>query len=128
MIATAYLARSAEVVAEAADVVGDRRGQRYADLADGSGRPSPRSTSPRGPGAVRRTTDYALALEWACCRPRAADGAGERLADLVRTSGYRISTGFVGTPLIATRSPTTGHADLAYRLLLQTAARRGCTR
>jgi alpha-L-rhamnosidase len=46
--------------------------------------------------------------------------AGERLADLVRAAGFRISTGFVGTPLMTDALADTGHADLAYRLLLQT--------
>src|SRR4029078_4631663 len=46
--------------------------------------------------------------------------AGDRLADLVRTSGFRISTGFLGTPLIADALAESGHAEVAYRLLLQT--------
>jgi alpha-L-rhamnosidase len=40
---------------------------------------------------------------------------------LVRASGFRISTGFVGTPLICDALTSTGHAALAYRMLLQTA-------
>ena len=46
--------------------------------------------------------------------------AGDRLADLVRAAGYRISTGFVGTPLICDALTSTGHPDVAHRLLLQT--------
>jgi alpha-L-rhamnosidase len=38
----------------------------------------------------------------------------------VRTSGFRISTGFLGTPLIADALADAGHAEVAYRLLLQT--------
>ena len=46
-------------------------------------------------------TVYALALEWALLPTEdQRHRAGDRLADLVRTSGFRISTGFVGTPLI----------------------------
>ena len=62
------------------------------------------STSPPAAGcsATRRPT-YALALRvGAAARPRSSGTrAGRRLADLVRTSGFRISTGFVGTPLIS---------------------------
>jgi alpha-L-rhamnosidase len=47
-------------------------------------------------------------------------GTGRRLADLVRESSYRISTGFVGTPLVADALTMTGHTDVAHRLLLQT--------
>jgi alpha-L-rhamnosidase len=46
--------------------------------------------------------------------------AGNRLADLVRSSGFRISTGFVGTPLIMDALTSSGHLDTAYRLMLQT--------
>ena len=45
---------------------------------------------------------------------------GDRLAWLVRRDGYRIGTGFVGTPLVADALSRTGHLDAATRLLLQT--------
>jgi len=66
-------------------------------------------------------TVYALALEWALL-PGAEqrERAGRRLADLVRSSGFRISTGFVGTPLIMDALAGSGHLDVAYRLMLQT--------
>jgi hypothetical protein len=44
------------------------------------------------------------------------------LADLVRAAGFRISTGFVGTPLIMDALTVAGEHDVAYRLLLE----RGC--
>jgi alpha-L-rhamnosidase len=46
--------------------------------------------------------------------------AGRRLADLVRAAGFRIGTGFVGTPLVADALTAAGELDVAYRLLLQT--------
>jgi alpha-L-rhamnosidase len=45
---------------------------------------------------------------------------GERLAELTRAAGYRIGTGFVGTPLITDALTQTGHLDAATRLLTQT--------
>ena len=45
---------------------------------------------------------------------------GDRLAALVRRDGYRIGTGFVGTPLVQDALTRTGHDDAASRLLLQT--------
>ena len=66
-------------------------------------------------------TVYALALEWALLpTDEQRHRAGDRLADLVRSSGFRISTGFVGTPLICDALTAPGHLDVAYRLLLQT--------
>ena len=47
-------------------------------------------------------TGYALATIWISCpASNNATKPGRGLADLVRESGYRISTGFVGTPLVA---------------------------
>jgi alpha-L-rhamnosidase len=66
-------------------------------------------------------TTYALAIEWDLLpRETQRREAGRRLADLVRASGFRISTGFVGTPLICDALTRTGHLDVACRLLLQT--------
>ena len=43
----------------------------------------------------------------------------KRLVALVRSSGYHISTGFVGTPLICDALCSVGEYAAAYRLLMQ---------
>src|SRR5699024_10049919 len=52
-----------------------------------------------------------------------ADGmrekAGQRLAQLVREAGYKVSTGFAGTPFVTWALSETGHIEDAYRLLLE---------
>jgi alpha-L-rhamnosidase len=66
-------------------------------------------------------TVYALAIMWDLLPDDVQrHEAGRRLAELVRESGHRISTGFVGTPLVTDALARAGHADVAYRLLLQT--------
>jgi alpha-L-rhamnosidase len=66
-------------------------------------------------------TVYALTLAWALLpTDDQRHRAGDRLADLVRASGFRISTGFVGTPLIMDALTGSGHLDVAHRLMLQT--------
>jgi alpha-L-rhamnosidase len=45
--------------------------------------------------------------------------AGARLATLVRDSGYRVTTGFAGTPFVTWALSETGHIEDAYRLLLE---------
>jgi alpha-L-rhamnosidase len=122
VIATAHLAHSAELVAKAAAVLGeDDIARHYADLAARTREAFAREYVTGGGRVISDAqTVYALALEWALLpgeRERA--GAGRRLADLVRTSGFRISTGFVGTPLIADALTSAGEVDVAYRLLLQ---------
>ena len=123
VVATAHLARSAEVVAQAAGVLGDAGTvDRYAALADEVRQAFAREYVTAGGRVLSDApTVYALALEWALL-PTADQRtrAGRRLADLVRTSGFRISTGFVGTPLMTDALTSVGEVGLAYRLLLQT--------
>jgi alpha-L-rhamnosidase len=120
VVATAYLARSAEIVAEAAHVLG-RHGERYERLAAATREAFARHyVTPSGRILSDAPTVYALAIEWALL-PTAEQrrNAANRLADLVRGHGFRIATGFVGTPLVTDALTTSGHADLAFRLLLE---------
>jgi alpha-L-rhamnosidase len=123
VIATAHLARSAEIVARAAELAGDTDGaRRYAGLA-AQVRAAFAAEYVTGGGRVLSdaATAYALALQWALlAEPAQRAHAGRKLADLVRAAGFRISTGFVGTPLMTDALTDAGEPDLAYRLLLQT--------
>ncbi|MGW6276471.1 family 78 glycoside hydrolase catalytic domain [Kribbella sp. NPDC055071] len=122
-LATAHLARSADVVAKAAEVVGDADlAREYADLAARVRQAFAAEYATEGGRVLSdAATIYALALQWALLPTDSQrERAGDRLADLVRTASFRISTGFVGTPLIADALADSGHPDLAYRLLLET--------
>src|SRR5699024_4744389 len=65
-------------------------------------------------------TVYALAIHFRVLQGEAAQVAGDRLAEVVREAGHRISTGFAGTPFVTWALTATGHVDDAYALLLQT--------
>ncbi len=123
VLATAHLAYSADLVAKAAGVVGEPEiAAHYADLAtrvrDAF---AEQYVTPAGRVLSDAPTAYCLALAWGLLpTPDQRGHAGRRLADLVRADGFRIGTGFVGTPLIADVLTGAGRADLAYRLLLQT--------
>lgn len=65
------------------------------------------------------TTVYSLAIVFGLLDDVEMGWAGARLAELVAESGYRISTGFAGTPFITDALSSSGHIDAAYRLLLQ---------
>ena len=65
------------------------------------------------------TTVYALAIAFGLLDAADESSAGDRLAELVAEAGYRISTGFAGTPFITDALTKTGHLDDAYRLLLE---------
>jgi alpha-L-rhamnosidase len=123
VIATAHFARSAEIVSQAAELVGDTdRAREYADLAARVRRAfAAEYTTAGGRVLSDAATTYALALQWALLPTEdQRRRAGRRLADLVRSSAFRISTGFVGTPLMTDALSDAGEPGLAYRLLLQT--------
>jgi alpha-L-rhamnosidase len=123
LVATAYLARSAQAVADAAALLGeDGVAGRYAGLA-AEVRDAFAREFVTGGGRVLSDspTAYALALAFDLLPTgEQRRRAGERLADLVRGAGFRTATGFVGTPLIMDALTGTGHLDVAYRLLRQT--------
>ncbi|HEY6596638.1 MAG TPA: family 78 glycoside hydrolase catalytic domain [Asanoa sp.] len=123
VVATAYLARSAQLVADAAAVVGDAEAAaRYGDLAARVRAAFAREYVTAGGRVLSDAqTVYALALEWDLLPDTGQRArAGRRLADLVRTSAFRISTGFVGTPVVEDALTSAGATEVAYRLLLQT--------
>ncbi|PYE51013.1 glycoside hydrolase family 78 protein [Deinococcus yavapaiensis] len=122
VVATAYFARSAELVANAAHVLNraeDERAYRAlaADIRAAFAREyvttSGRVLSDSG-------TAYALALQFALLpTPEQRARARRRLQEVVRENGYLISTGFVGTPLICDALCDAGNVEAAFRLLLQ---------
>jgi alpha-L-rhamnosidase len=123
VVATAHLARSAEVVGLAAAAVGDADvAEKYARLAAEVREAFAQEyVTPGGRVLSDCPTVYALALQWALLPTEdQRHHAGDRLADLVRASGFRVSTGFVGTPLVTDALTGSRHLDVAYRLMLQT--------
>ena len=122
VVASAHVVRSTALLARAARSLGRQEAaDRYGALAERARRAFVAEYVTAGGRVLSDCpTVYALALAWdLVVEPEQRRRAGERLADLVRASGFRISTGFVGTPLVADALTATGRADLAYRLLLQ---------
>jgi alpha-L-rhamnosidase len=122
-VATAYFARSLRQVAEAAAMLENTAdAETYHALAERSRRAFVAEyVTPAGRMMSDAPTAYALALAFDLVRDAPTRAAlADRLAALVRESGYRISTGFVGTPIIADALSDGGHHDAAERLLLQT--------
>ncbi|MFC5910755.1 family 78 glycoside hydrolase catalytic domain [Streptacidiphilus monticola] len=123
LIATAYFAWSARHLSWTARAIGEHEdAHRYRLLADQVAAAfRQRWVRPDGLMTDDTPTAYAVALRFALLTdPAARLRAGDRLAELVRQDGFRIATGFVGTPLICDALTESGHLDTAYRLLLQT--------
>lgn len=123
IVATAYLARSLRQVADAAALLGfDADAAQYAALAERSRAAFVAEyVTPAGRMMSDAPTAYALALEFDLVTdPAVRQSLADRLAAVVREGGYRIGTGFVGTPLVTDALTTAGHLDAAEHLLFQT--------
>jgi alpha-L-rhamnosidase len=122
LVATAYFAHSAELAGRAAGVLGRvEEESRYFSLAREIREAFAREyVTPAGRLVNDVQTAYALAIEFGLlANEEQRQHAGERLRELVQQDGYRIGTGFVGTPLICDALCHTGNHKAAYRLLLQ---------
>nr|WP_236632765.1 alpha-L-rhamnosidase [Bifidobacterium xylocopae] len=127
LVASAYFARSVDYASRMAQVLGmedkcsdykklyERIVAGYhARFVDVSG------------SAVRMTSDtqcaYAISVAFGLFdgNPRLKQGAGDRLAELVRESGGKVATGFAGTPFVLPALSETSHDSEAYSLLLST--------
>jgi alpha-L-rhamnosidase len=122
VVASAHLARSARLVAEAAAELGhDTDAARYADVAARARDAWVREyVRPDGRISSDTQTAYAMAIAYELVDAETRTAMGARLAELVAEADFRIGTGFVGTPIIADALTDTGHADVAGRLLLAT--------
>ena len=122
LVANAYFAHSAELLAKAAALLGRGRDEaRYRRLAAevrlafvGE------YLRPDATLASDSPTAYALALHFELLSDEGQrSAAGRRLVELVEADRYRIGTGFLGTPLILDALCSVGEHEVAYRLLLQ---------
>ncbi len=123
LVAQGAFCHSLALVARAAAVLGNEADEkRYERMAAQARRAFAREfVTPNGRLASDAQTAYALAIHWGLLPDGAPrDHAGDRLAHLVAAEGFRIGTGFVGTPLLCDALCATGHADVAYALLEQT--------
>ena len=117
--ATAYLARSARIVADAAAVLG-RDGSAYSRLAERAAeRFRAEFVTPAGRVAFPAQTAYALALQFDLLEPGQREHAQQLLTDQVAADGWHIATGFLGTPLVTDALADASEIASAYELLLQ---------
>ncbi|KFX91577.1 hypothetical protein V490_05830 [Pseudogymnoascus sp. VKM F-3557] len=75
--------------------------------------------SPNGRLVSDSQTAYALAICFDLLTPAQVVVAGNRLKYLVHKNGFRIGTGFAGTPFLCEALARTGHTNIAYAMLLE---------
>ncbi|MCX5537038.1 glycoside hydrolase family 78 protein [Streptomyces sp. NBC_00006] len=122
LVACAYLVHSADLVAEAAELLDEKDdAHRHRELAARLRTAfAAEFVTPAGRLSSDSQTAYTLALSFGLL-PSADQRhtAARRLAHLVRRSGFRIATGFAGTPLICDALCSVGEHRLAHRMLAE---------
>jgi alpha-L-rhamnosidase len=123
LVASAYFARSAQLLSEAATRLGrDDLAKEYRALAEEVGRAfRDEFMAPSGLLTSDAMTAYALALVFDLYEtPEQREKAAARMARLAMVDEFHISTGFVGTPLVLPALTAAGDTETAYRLLTET--------
>ena len=123
LVATAYFARSAQIVSDAAGVLGQADLQAtYAELA-AEVRQAFRLeyVTPKGRVMSDTATAYSLALEFGMIEdPDEYERVAARLSGCVAEWRFQITTGFLGTPAVLPALSNSGDSSTAYRLVTQT--------
>jgi len=121
LIATAFFAYCAELMAQTAQLLG-----RAADAAEYRALRADIETAfnrefvtPNGRIAGNSQTAYVLALQFGLLPPALRPEAARRLADDIRHRDTHLSTGFLGTSFLCHVLSDHGYLDLAYALLEQ---------
>jgi alpha-L-rhamnosidase len=122
VVATAYLANSARILAHIAGVLGRAEDEAiYRDLSDKT-RNAWRTVyvQPDGIIGTDRQDDYVRALAFDLLEPADRPAATARLVALIEAAGDHLGTGFLSTPMLLPVLADNGRMDVAWRLLLQT--------
>lgn len=123
VVATAYFAHSAGLLAQMATIVGEKEeSARYQQLAKNVAN-AWRSAFVRAGGSrigEDKQDDYVRGLAFNLLLPEQRPAAVARLVELIKAAGDHLGTGFLSTPMLLPTLVKAGHADVAYRLLTQT--------
>jgi alpha-L-rhamnosidase len=121
LVATAYHALAAQLLADAARLLGDLPDATAYDELAKAVREAFRAeyTSPNGRLVCDAQTAYALALEFGLLAPSQRERAGRRLIELAIANGHHAGTGFVGSRLVCDALVHAGSPETAYHMLMQ---------
>lgn len=122
IVATAYLAHSAKLTAEAARVIGDHEAaERYASLARNVADAwCAEFLDADGTLAVPTQANYARGLAFGLIPAELIAAAADHLVRLIEENGTHLGTGFLSTGMLLPVLADHGYADVAYNLLFQT--------
>ena len=120
-VATAYYFRSASLLSQIAELLGKKEDAwRFGRIAEKVKKAYRYSCTKNGVIDSDRQCEYVRPLAFGLLEPEEEQAAADRLNQLVVKNGYHLNTGFLSTPDLCPVLAAHGHADTAYRLLLQT--------
>jgi len=120
-ITQCFYAYSTQLLINAAKALGyDKEDKEYSALLSDIKKAFQREfMSPSGRLGPNTQTAYVLALQFDLLPENLRAQAAQRLVDNIRSYGYHLTTGFLGTPYLCHVLSRFGHEDMAYELLLQ---------
>ena len=120
LIATAYFAYTAGVVAECAKILGKKEDAvSYAKLSEDVKKAfNARFVKPDGSVESGAQTAYALPLNLGVILPEMREKVFAKFVEKLERDNFTLSTGFVGTPHLNPALSAGGRSDIAYKLLL----------
>lgn len=119
-VATAYYCRSASLLAQIAEILGrDEDAERYAGIAENARKAYRHCCMKNGEIRSDRQCEYVRPLAFGLLEGEEIQKAADTLNELVEKNNFHLNTGFLSTPDLCRVLAENGHADTAYRLLLQ---------
>ncbi|CAI6089485.1 unnamed protein product [Clonostachys chloroleuca] len=120
LVADAFLIHSLDLVSQTARILGRQEDAKRLELEAQAARTqfSAEYISLNGRLVSDSQTAYALAICFNLLSDAQTRRAGDRLVEIVRLAQFKIATGFAGTPFICEALVQSGHANVAFAMLL----------
>ena len=119
-VATAYFFRSASLMAQIAEILGKPEdAKRFAKIEENAKKAYRWTCTKNGQIRSDRQCEYVRPIAFGLLDGDEVQQAADALNELVVKNGYHLNTGFLSTPDLCRVLADNGHADTAYRLLLQ---------
>lgn len=119
-VATAYLSYSGALLAQIADILGHvQDANRYRKVSEGAKKAYCAEFTQNGKIYSNRQCQYVRPLQFHLLPEEAECQAAADLAELVRSNGYRLNTGFLSTPFLCKVLADFGFLEEAQQVLLQ---------
>lgn len=119
-VATAYFAKSGQMLAEIAQILGKTEdAARYKEIFEKAKGAFRHLATDKGRIRSDRQAEYVRAIFFDLLDGEEKRQAAADLNELVAKNGYHLNTGFLSTPALCKVLAENGYVDTAYRLLLQ---------